>query len=62
MAFKGEDTLVDTTSVLMQITDVEGPEVEIALNAPLKGEPRIYIRFKLPELMAHLMPVPKEKR
>jgi uncharacterized protein YfaP (DUF2135 family) len=62
MAFKDDDTLVDSTSVLMQLTDVDGPEIELAFNAPLKGQPRIYVRFKLPELMAHLMSVPKEKK
>jgi uncharacterized protein YfaP (DUF2135 family) len=62
LAFKGDETLVDSTAILMQVTDVDGPEIELAFDAPLKGEPRCYVRFKVPELLAHLMPVPKAKK
>lgn len=59
LAFKGEDEYVGNTNVLMQVTDVEGEEVEIAFTAPLPGSPRLYIRFRLPLVVANCMPEKK---
>lgn len=55
-AFKGEDTVVDSTNVLLEVTEVDEQEVEIAFNAPIPGKPRCYVRFKLAELVQHCMP------
>jgi len=60
IAYKGEDEYVAETNVLMQVTDAEGGEVEMAFNAPLPGSPRFYIRFPLPLVVANVMPEKKK--
>lgn len=60
LAFKGEDEYVGEKNVLMQVTDVEDGEVELAFNAPLPGNPRFYIRFNLPLVVGNSLPQPKK--
>lgn len=59
LAFKGEDEYIGSTNVLMQVTDTEGSEVELAFTAPLPGSPRFYVRFSLPVVVANVMPEKK---
>ena len=55
LAFKGEDEYISETSVLLEITEVTGGNVEIAFDAPLPGKPRIYLTLSLPELVAQAL-------
>lgn len=59
LAFKGEDEYVEEKNVLMQVTSVEGNEVELAFTAPLPGSPRFYVRFDLPLVVANSLPQKK---
>jgi len=58
-AYKGEDTACEETNVLLEVTEVQGQTVEISTTTPLPGKPRIYIKFNLPELVAHCLPEEK---
>jgi len=56
LAFKGEDEYIPATNVLLEVTEAtKSGEVEIALNAPLPGTPRVYIRFRLADLASHAL-------
>jgi hypothetical protein len=59
VAFKGEEEMCGQKNILLEITEVEGQEIEFAFTAPIHGSPRIYIRCQLPELVAHCMPEKK---
>jgi translation initiation factor IF-1 len=52
MAFKGEDDYVQSTNILVEVTDVtKDGLVEIAFNAPIPGKPRMYIKLDLGDLV-----------
>ena len=50
MSFKGEDEYIGETNLLLEITEVEDGAVEIAFNAPIPGNPRMYVSFPFNEL------------
>lgn len=56
VAFRNEgegDEYTPQKSVPIELTGREDcGEVEIAFNAPLPGKPRLYLKFKLHELVA----------
>ena len=54
MAFKGDDEYVEQKNVLLEITELAEGAVEIAFNAPLPGNPRIYICIPFAELCDRL--------
>ncbi len=62
MAFKGEDEYVPETSVLIEVTDVEDDNLEIAFNAPIPGKPRVYVRMSLCGLVARAVTAHQEKK
>jgi hypothetical protein len=59
-AYKDEDDYIPETNILLEVTEVNGENVELAFNAPVPGKPRCYIRFALTDLIGHIMPEPKK--
>ena len=55
MAFKGDDEYIPRTSLLAEVTDVVNGMVEVGFNAPLPGNPRIYLTLPLAELVRRSM-------
>ena len=53
IAFKGEDEIAEK-NVLTEITEIEGGFVEVAFNAPIPGNPRIYLSIPFGELCARV--------
>jgi hypothetical protein len=64
MAFKGDDEYIAQTNVLLEVTEVDGPNVEVAFNFPpvVKGEPRVYVSIPLDELVRRVAEFHQEKK
>lgn len=55
LAFRGDDELADG-SVHIEVTAARADGVvEIAFDAPLRGEPRYYVSFRLADLMSQML-------
>ena len=52
LGFKGEDEYFDEAEVLVELTEVNGPEIELAFDLPTPGKPRLYLNVSLVEVMA----------
>ena len=53
--YKGENEYLEDQEILVEITERDKEDVEIALNLPVPGKPRIYLRFSMPELIRHAL-------
>jgi hypothetical protein len=58
VVYKGDDEQISATSVLVEVTEVKGTQVEVAFNTP-KDKLRVYLTLSLPELVARAMPEEK---
>lgn len=52
IAFRGDDEYIPASNVLLEITEVENGNVEVAFNMPVKGGARIYVSIPIAELVA----------
>jgi len=60
MAFKGSDEYAPERNILVEVTDTHaGGIVEIAFNAPIPGNPRIYLKLDLAEIIKRAVGDPK---
>ena len=64
IGFKNEDTWIERTNVLLEVTEVQGQDVEVAFTLPpvIKGEPRLYVSIPFDELVRRVAEFHQDKK
>lgn len=53
-ALKADEDYIPATNILLEVTEVDGVNVEVAFNMPEKGNLRIYVQIPLAELVSRV--------